>query len=495
MNYNLLEEAWIPVLWSNGESGRVGVSEALRQAGRIRQVATSNPMDGAAIVRFLLALLYWCKGNPPDETSGASGEAFPADWFLRLDEKKDCFNLLGEGERFYQYRRSRAGKGQRLPANYLVHEVPTGTNLRHFRHSTDKVDGLCPACCAMGLLRLPCFATSGGRGKPPGVNQKPPVYVIPVGVTLAETLRLSWQRAREPEMGTPAWEDPDVQLPARGEVPLLVGLTWLPRRVWLDSPEEGEANCISCGRRERVIRLCVFEGVGSTRTDEGSAGRIWRDPHVIYEQSRKGDDTAVRAGDVLKAPDAAAGEWARIVGGMFGGQQTPDASDEAISGWVGNKKATRAWVVRFSTVQNDKYLEAGEWFVPLPSPREIGDPAAKVERWRRQTWGLAGRLQGRHKGPSGEKGVLPRAMLAAVRPHVEANVSRKVAELLGGADEAWEHAAREYGAMMQMVGRSISPGFTTAAVQRRQQIAWAIPNMRPTTGADTERGRKRDGDK
>jgi hypothetical protein len=45
----------------------------------------------------------------------------------------------------------------------------------------------------MGLLRLPVFATSGGRGKPPGINAKPPIYVIPLGLSLAETLRLSWK--------------------------------------------------------------------------------------------------------------------------------------------------------------------------------------------------------------------------------------------------------------------------------------------------------------
>lgn len=67
MNYNLLEEKWIPVLWKDGHSGRVGIVEAFTQAGRIRQIAASNPMDRMAILRFLLALLYWCKGNPPDD--------------------------------------------------------------------------------------------------------------------------------------------------------------------------------------------------------------------------------------------------------------------------------------------------------------------------------------------------------------------------------------------------------------------------------------------
>src|SRR3972149_4985120 len=233
MNYNLLEEKWIPVLWKDGNISSVGIIEALTQAGRIRQIAASNPMDRVAVLRFLLALLYWCKGNPPDKITN---DSFPPDWFKKLHDNKDCFNLLGEGKRFYQYHKSGSGNYTKLSANYLVQEVPTGTNLSHFRHSTDGNNGLCPACCAMGLLRLPVFATSGGRGKPPGVNQKPPIYVIPLGSSLAETLWLSWRKVSDSDLGISAWEKPDLSLSKTGKIPLLTGLKWLQRRVWLDNP-------------------------------------------------------------------------------------------------------------------------------------------------------------------------------------------------------------------------------------------------------------------
>ena len=49
---------------------------SLKQA-RIRQIAASNPMDRMAILRFLLALLYWCKGNPPGR------QGFRSLYFLR----------------------------------------------------------------------------------------------------------------------------------------------------------------------------------------------------------------------------------------------------------------------------------------------------------------------------------------------------------------------------------------------------------------------------
>jgi CRISPR type I-E-associated protein CasA/Cse1 len=326
VSYNLLEENWIPVLWKDGRSDRLGIRGALEQAHRIRQIAATNPMDRLAILRFLLALLYWCQGNPSDRQEPIC--SFPSGWFKKLDESRDCFSLLGEGKRFYQCRAS-SGKEGKLSANYLIHEVPTGTTVRHLRHSTDYQDGLCPACCAIGLLRLPAFATQGGQGKSPGINQKPPVYVLPVGGSLAETLRLSWRKVAGSDLGVPAWEKPDLNLPKHGNVPLLMGLTWLPRRVWLDDPEGPEGNCIACARRGMLIRQSVFAGLGSAK----AAGRVWKDPHTIGE-----GDAVVRPSDALGAPDAAAGGWARAVERILAGRRPPDGA--------------RLWIVGFATDQN-----------------------------------------------------------------------------------------------------------------------------------------------
>lgn len=44
-NYNLLEEPWVPVLWKNGNTSRIGITQALTEAHRIRQIAASNPAE------------------------------------------------------------------------------------------------------------------------------------------------------------------------------------------------------------------------------------------------------------------------------------------------------------------------------------------------------------------------------------------------------------------------------------------------------------------
>ncbi|HNT88075.1 MAG TPA: type I-E CRISPR-associated protein Cse1/CasA [Candidatus Hydrogenedentes bacterium] len=492
MNYNLLKEDWIPVLYANGEWKRVGILKAFEHAHRIRQIAATNPMDRVAILRFLLAILYWCKGSPPETTNADLPKSFPAEWFAKLEENRECFNLLGEGRRFFQIRKCGEAVQTKLPSNYLIHEIPTGRNAWHFRHSRDGANGLCLACCAVGLLRLPLFATSGGRGKPPGINAKPPLYAVPVGPSLATTLWLSW--CEQPNLGTPAWESVNVELPPTGAVPTLVGLTWLPRRVWLDDPENCSDQCISCGREETLVRRCVFAGVGSTKTGDGESSRLWSDPHVIYVRDSKGNVTSMHASDALGAPDAAAGQWARIAASMVAQRENGDITS---LGWADAIEGTRAhvWLVGFSTVQNDKYLEAMEAVVDLPfDVQELSEVIARFTRWQAQGRSLEARIQAierpEKRGKSEKRAV---SVVAAIRPHVEGLVSGLTDQLVVGGDEKWQEAAETYRPMMSAVSKSLSPGFTVQAVQRRRQMGALMPDVWRATKVTKEERRKKGG--
>ncbi len=86
-------------------------------------------------------------------------------------------------------------------------------------------------------------------------------------------------------------------------------------------------------------------------------------------------------------------------------------------------------------------------------------------------------------------------MVDGIRPHVEATVSVKVGELIAGGDEAWKQAASEYSPMMAALAKSLSPGYTIAAVKRRQEIASVKPNMRPNAKATKKPDPKKGGDK
>ncbi|MBM3472617.1 MAG: type I-E CRISPR-associated protein Cse1/CasA [Armatimonadetes bacterium] len=62
---NLLVEGWIQILWACGEPGRVGIWDPLTKAAPIRQIAPPNPLDGVALLRFLLAVRR-CKPSLTD---------------------------------------------------------------------------------------------------------------------------------------------------------------------------------------------------------------------------------------------------------------------------------------------------------------------------------------------------------------------------------------------------------------------------------------------
>ncbi len=446
MNYNLLEEKWIPVLYNDGITTRVGVIEAFTQAGRIREIAASNPMDRVALLRFLLALLYWCKGNPPDKPPG---DSFPSDWFKKLHDHRDCFNLLGDGKRFYQDRTAKRPR----PATVLIQEVPAGNNFWHLRHSTDNKSGVCSACCAAGLLRLPLFSVSGlsGPGEPnlmAGINGVPPVYVVPWRYSLFNTLLANWVRCAN--IGEPSWLDRRANQNRDADVPLFTGLTLLPRRVFLHDPVMTGDACVSCGGRGLPLALgCEYQTAGKQENPK------WSDPHAVYA------DGETR--NALKAPDLTASGRFRM------DRPWPDL----VARLLETGRSTNLLVVGFAT-NKAKNIDVWERSMDMRTKPSASEAApASVKKWRIQGWALEKKL-----GRVGRSEAAGAAFAAAIRPHIEAKVSENAGELIAGGDEAWEKATREYSPMMAAVARSLSPGYTTSAVERREEIANLKPNMR-----------------
>jgi len=466
VNYNLLDEKWIPALYNNGINKRVNLMEALMQASRIREIASANPMDRVAILRFLLALLYWCKGNPPDAEDEIARGPFPRDWFKKLDDNKDCFDLLGDGKRFYQDLTAKRPR----PATVLIQELPAGHNFWHFKHSTDNKSGLCSACCATGLLRLPLFAVSSlsGPGEPnlmAGINGVPPVYAAPWGKSLLETLRANWTACGN--IGEPSWgryratQEPDA------DVPLLTGLTLLPRRVFLHDPIKTGYACAGCAARELPLILgCEYQTAGKQENAK------WNDPHALYSGS--GPRKAMRAADLTASGRFRLDRpWADLLVRI-----------------LETRKPTALLVVGFAT-NKAKNIDVWECTIDIPPTTSVQEVAPALAR----KWQLEGRvLEEEIKKVTRSKGK-GAAIIAALRPTVESSVSEKVGELISQDSDAWEQATHDYSPMMAAVARSLSPGYTIAALQRRRQIANVKPDMRLKVGGAEKTDRKKGGGK
>jgi CRISPR type I-E-associated protein CasA/Cse1 len=315
MNYNLLEEPWIPVLMRDGRHDRVGIRTALLKARHIRQIAASNPMDNVALLRLLLAVLHWCKPSLTEEDRKrlGSAEGIPEEWLNEKlgtpDAPSAAFRLLGGSGRFFQHKPQAREKPNRRVSDLFAY-FPAATEINHFRHVCDRTIALCPACCAVGLVRLPACAMQGGQGKSPSINNAPPVYFVPVGESLLETLQLNWPLQGADADDHPAWQPGKPS----GEIGLLEGFTWQPRAVWLGPlVEHVSRKCARCGAAGPLVSQLVFKKGRSRKGD----GRAWRDPHVAWSRTKKrGDDEGsgvkdrtLRGPDPLKYPSFEARLW------------------------------------------------------------------------------------------------------------------------------------------------------------------------------------------
>lgn len=286
MSYNLLDESWIPVLMANGRPQRVGIRQALTEANRIRQIAASNPMDNVALLRFLLAVLMWCRPDLNEEDrqvlDGAAG--VPEEWLTKLRQHEARFKLFDPQQPFMQ---DLAVKDEnKNAATELIHDLPSGSALNHFRHTRDYVNGLCPACCALGLVRWPCYATAGTKGAGKSMTASPngntPTYAFPVCNTLRLCLVMSLARLKTSQNDTPIW----IANNSPATLGPLSGLTWRSRSVLLDGPTESiDTPCSYCGSNDGgLVREIRFQPGWKRISSEPWDG----DPHLVRVTRKKG---------------------------------------------------------------------------------------------------------------------------------------------------------------------------------------------------------------
>ena len=327
MSYNLLDERWIPVLRLDGKASHVGIRTALRESGGIRQVAASNPLDNVALLRFLLAVAVWCRPQLSDRDrsllNGVGG--IPENWLTNrlgsVGRESEAFVLLGEHGGFYQ---DPTVEGRAVAATNLVHELPSASNVAHFRHARDGRDGLCPGCCALALLRWSAVASAGtagaGQSMTASVNGNTPTYAIPTGKTLLQTLLRSWPTGPSVPGDAPVWAGATEDSP----LGFLKGLTWRSRRVLLAPPNEAggrlfSGHCCLCGTHtEALVRWIRFRP-GWRRA---SAAPWDGDPHLLLvARGRRGESEQRGVVPSWPGPNAALEDhacvWRSVLEGLL----------------------------------------------------------------------------------------------------------------------------------------------------------------------------------
>jgi CRISPR type I-E-associated protein CasA/Cse1 len=318
--WNVLTSRWLEVMNLNAEAQVCSPLEALNRASEIQCIVVASPLDFFAAHRFLLTLLYWkadvAGGVQKVRESLLRGE-LPRFLLDAIGAEDSRFRLFDDSAPFLQDPSAQTGENAR-PASDLIAELPADTNINHSRHAYDNRVALCPACCALGMLRLAPFCGQGGQGKAPSINgRSPPVYFLPVGETLFHTLLLNWSLGEPVEGDRPAWEEGTNQ--GRDRIGLLEGFTWEPRSVRLIAEDGRGESCTLCGRiGPQLVRRIIFQK-GRDRGDQRL--KAWRDPHVAYaeETSKKGAKRvrSLHPPEPVLNPDAAAGFWREVAAALL----------------------------------------------------------------------------------------------------------------------------------------------------------------------------------
>lgn len=329
-SFNLWREPWMRVLDRTGERQMLSIEAVLLQAHTLKAFYDPSPLTVASVHRLLAAILQAIYaprdlthiGEVLDEPQfdavrirvfgeqyaerfdlfhptapfGQTGDVPLDGW--RKPEKVKVKKSSAADEQASLFAQDAAeqqagasGKIEPKTIAYLLEEVPAGTNRTHFRHVADEAHRLCPACCARSLVTIPAFAKSGGAGIKPSINGVPPVYLLPVGDTIFDSLALSLvgknyrpaivDEARQ----TAAWNGATT-IPRSGEtnaVGYLESLTFPARRVRL-FPLDDPGHCTHCDQFSPIrVKEMLYE-MGWSRPKNAP---LWKDPFVAYRQPKE----------------------------------------------------------------------------------------------------------------------------------------------------------------------------------------------------------------
>jgi len=260
MQFNLLDEPWLPCITHEGERKDVGIRDALLGAQDFADLRDPSPLVTAALHRLLLAILHRAYDGPQDLN------AWQGIWEVSafdpqrvggyLDQWQERFDLFHQDYPFYQIGGFELSKAR--PAAQLAQETAGGNNPTLFDHTMDKAPPTMSfAESARRIVANQAYALGGGVGptsemfgKHPNLAHAPLVSGVTVllhGDNLFTTLMLNLltYNRDSPFEGTgeedmPAWERDALPEPgpraARGYLDLL---TWQSRCIRLLAEEDG----------------------------------------------------------------------------------------------------------------------------------------------------------------------------------------------------------------------------------------------------------------
>jgi len=169
MQFNLIDERWIPVRRRDGSPDKIAPHEVTKGFADNPVVALDAPRPdfNGALIQFLIGLVQ-TTAAPDDEGDWEellTAPPSPKSLHERFMTVHDAFNLGGNGPRFMQdFEKFEADEGC---IDGLLIDMPGDStrekNKDHFV-KRNTVVCMCPSCCAAALFTMQTNAPEGGRG-------------------------------------------------------------------------------------------------------------------------------------------------------------------------------------------------------------------------------------------------------------------------------------------------------------------------------------------
>lgn len=246
MNYSVITEPVIPVLWPDGTSSTIGLRETFLRAHEIQDIQGDTPLERYALLRFLIAFAMDML-HPADSYARRdlldAGRFDPEifDAYIAMCEKNGPrFDLFDSEHPFLQskYDEQLDAKAEK-PVAAIIHSLPSGNNHVFIDHRKANTHEVSCDKAFRALVASYLFCVSGTAG-PSSVNNTPPLYTVIVGKNLFEMIIINMLSEAEVaplpfgESAVP-WRNyrPIIPKEMVSNVSLLEGLTWMPRRILL----------------------------------------------------------------------------------------------------------------------------------------------------------------------------------------------------------------------------------------------------------------------
>lgn len=211
--FNLIDEAWIPVRTLDDKRRELGIRDTLLQAKEIAVIEDPSPLVTASLHRFLLAVLYRALEGPADIDqaknwfkSGLPGEKIDA----YLERWRDRFCLFDERHPFFQIPDFEPKVWRAWTVLAAEHNADNAKVL--FDHiDITRPDAVSPAAAARWLLATQTFSVSAGKSELSHTGTAPSAtaaMVLPLGRQLEDNLLLNLVPQHRPVLAgdLPVWE-------------------------------------------------------------------------------------------------------------------------------------------------------------------------------------------------------------------------------------------------------------------------------------------------